>query len=141
MQKITLEQVENLQRAYGIGRSIPAIALQESLSYGTVYRYTRALERGFGRPSDYDRTCAYRKRKAPLNQAWSTLLRDHLKQLGQTHEWLCQQLGVDVSSIGRYLNGTTVPSRTIRPRILAALNIPRSSIEDLLVDTNPNTYR
>lgn len=53
---------------------------------------------------------------------------------GIKQKWIADSLGVTETTVSRWVNGDSAPSRTMRKNLAALLEIPRQEVSDLFFE-------
>ena len=104
----------------------------EYLEHLVRQRINPETGQGFASYAEYLEHLARQRQKGPENQELGDLIKKGLKRLGKPQRWLAEQLGITGSAISRYASGITTPRKSLQAKLFEVLELPYSTIDDLL---------
>ncbi len=102
--------------------------------YKSLYDQEKARlkRRGFEDPTEYQADCAQQRQQQVQYQELSNLIRQKLRELGESQQWLAEQLGIAKSCVSNYAQGKLIPRQERLKKLYAVLGISRGTLEDRL---------
>ena len=85
---------------------------------------------------EYSKHLAKKRKRRKDNKAFSEFIDISLDVLGQSVSWLAEKTNLGETTIWQYVEGKSLPSNYLLPRIFAALEAPYKTIDDLIKDPN-----
>ena len=108
------------------------LALKKGFNSLHEYNEDLAVKKGFKSLTEYNEDLARKRQKRKQNKTLSALIKKRLNELGKNQSWLSEGLGINESTVSRYISGRTTPSNSNLEKIISILNLNNKTIEDLL---------
>jgi ribosome-binding protein aMBF1 (putative translation factor) len=110
----------------------PFESLTQYQEYVAMQRENPETGELFESISQYKQYLSRQRQKREENQQLIYVIRRRLTELGQTQNWLAEQLGITHGSVSKYVTGNVTPRKHLQKRLFKALGFECETLDDML---------
>jgi DNA-binding XRE family transcriptional regulator len=110
----------------------PYKSLTELMDYNARRRINPETGKHFKSLNELTKFQDKRRSSSKLNQNLSSLISYKLTEKEKNASWLANEIGVSRQAVSKYLQGKYLPSEDILKRIFNVLDLPYTSLDDLI---------
>jgi hypothetical protein len=102
--------------------------------FGSMNDYLREMvkKRGFDSYHEYQKSLYRKGQKRKINQMFSIMIKEKLKELDKSQAWLARKIGITPSTVSRYVRRGYLPKPDTQELLFQVLKLPYSNLNDLL---------